>query len=201
MKFAGPYKYIHAWGPKKSRRDNHVVHNNNPLNQTITCSNYTLKLPVSKSIINKDYPSKPQNFGETLRRIRIDLNLKIKELAHHLNVVEDSIINWEHRNIFPSPKQLKKIIQFLNGKVEDSVKNDMIEMYFHTYPYYPKNQDSFGSQLRAIRMRKMLSIKELSTILNVDSSTIRKCETQHAEPSPLIKQKFIKWAEDNRTYS
>ena len=62
----------------------------------------------------KNYPKEPLTFGDKIRKKRIDLGLQIAELSNKINVSEDSIINWEKRNIKPQPKNLKKLCEALN---------------------------------------------------------------------------------------
>jgi len=60
------------------------------------------------------YPIEPKTFGERLRKKRMDLGLQIKELAEFLGVTDDTIINWELRNIKPNKRNLEKIKSFIN---------------------------------------------------------------------------------------
>ncbi|MFA5143932.1 MAG: helix-turn-helix transcriptional regulator [Candidatus Omnitrophota bacterium] len=64
---------------------------------------------------DSDYPKNPQSLGESIRKIRMDRGLLIKDLAGLIGVTEDTIINWELRSIAPHGKQLKKICTFLGG--------------------------------------------------------------------------------------
>ncbi|MDO9528557.1 MAG: helix-turn-helix transcriptional regulator [Syntrophales bacterium] len=69
---------------------------------------------MGKNIFNKDYPAMPKSFGEKLKKHRLDVGLKIKELAVLLNVTESSIINWEKRGITPTKMTSDKIKKFFD---------------------------------------------------------------------------------------
>lgn len=79
------------------------------------------------------------------------------------------------------------------------LKNKLFQFYFAAHKQYPKNTDSFGDKLRAIRMQQLLSIKELAKQLNVDTSTLQKWETERTEPLPELKKKVLAWI-DNILY-
>ena len=69
---------------------------------------------MSKQIFIKNYPVSPKNFGEKLRKARIDAGLRIRELANILGVTEDTVINWEVRGRTPVGENLRKIVEFLH---------------------------------------------------------------------------------------
>ena len=64
-------------------------------------------------LADPSYPRNPTTFGQELRKKRMDLGLKIKELAELINVTSDTIINWELRNVKPSKINLRTVKKFL----------------------------------------------------------------------------------------
>ena len=62
---------------------------------------------------NPKYPKNPQNLGEKIRKARMDKGLLIRELASKLGVTEDTVINWEIRDIKPEEKNMEKLKAFL----------------------------------------------------------------------------------------
>lgn len=66
-----------------------------------------------KLLADPTYPIKPKTFGQKLRKKRMDLGLQIKDLAQFLSVDQDTIINWELRNVKPGRQNLKKVQEFL----------------------------------------------------------------------------------------
>jgi DNA-binding XRE family transcriptional regulator len=70
---------------------------------------YRITLLIPQYVFNKNYPIDPITFGEKLRRKRIDSGLQIKELANIIGVTDDTIINWEKRDVSPASNNLKKI--------------------------------------------------------------------------------------------
>ena len=59
------------------------------------------------------YPIKPKTFGQKLRNKRMDLALEIEELAEFLGVDQDTVINWELRNVKPNRQNFDKVKEFL----------------------------------------------------------------------------------------
>ena len=79
------------------------------------CShNFSILLP--KGLFFKDYPSNPRNFGERLRKARMDAGLQIKDLALMLGVTQDTVINWELRGMRPKTQRARtKVHEFIAG--------------------------------------------------------------------------------------
>lgn len=64
---------------------------------------------------NPKYPKNPQTLGGKLRKARMDKGLLIRELATQLGVTEDTIINWEVRDIKPAGRNLERVRGFIEG--------------------------------------------------------------------------------------
>ena len=75
---------------------------------------YTLEINLNLNEFDPDYPKEPKTLGERIRKVRMDKDLLIKDLAEIIGVTEDTIINWEIRNIQPRGKSLEKLNAFLN---------------------------------------------------------------------------------------
>ena len=75
---------------------------------------------VSKKLnllyLRPDYPREPRTLGERIRNRRMNLGLKVRELAKMFRVTEDAVINWELRNVSPDKKNKEKIRNFLDIK-------------------------------------------------------------------------------------
>jgi DNA-binding XRE family transcriptional regulator len=67
--------------------------------------------------LNPAYPKEPKNLGEKIRKARMDRGLMVKELADIIGVTEDTIINWELRNIKPRGENAKKVCAFLDSSL------------------------------------------------------------------------------------
>ena len=102
-----------AWGRTGSRMDIHAVQNSK-FSRFIHPGIYQITLLIPKFVFNKNYPKNPINFGEKLRRKRIDSGLQIKELAKMIGVTEDTLINWEKRGVSPPATNLKRIIKWID---------------------------------------------------------------------------------------
>ncbi len=64
---------------------------------------------------NPKYPQNPQNLGEKIRKARMDKGLLIRELASQLGVTEDTLINWEVRDVQPVGRNLERVRGFLKS--------------------------------------------------------------------------------------
>ncbi len=76
---------------------------------------YTLEIEVNCLYFDPKYPKNPKNFGEKLRKKRMDLGLTIREIAERLEVSETTVYNWEVRNTKPQRKIREKVKEFLNS--------------------------------------------------------------------------------------
>ncbi len=63
-----------------------------------------------------DYPDRPRSLGQKLRRMRLDLRLHIKEVAAAVGVCEATMINWERRDVVPSPELLHRVREFYQSR-------------------------------------------------------------------------------------
>ena len=61
-----------------------------------------------------DYPKEPKTLGERIRKARMDKGLMIKGLAEQIGVTEDTVINWEIRDMMPQGKSRERVKEFLD---------------------------------------------------------------------------------------
>ncbi len=80
---------------------------------------YTLEIEINLLDFNPKYPKNPKNFGEMIRKKRMDLGLTMKEVAQRAGVTETTVYNWEVRNIRPYRRIEEKLraILDLNKKI------------------------------------------------------------------------------------
>ncbi|MFH1396944.1 MAG: helix-turn-helix transcriptional regulator [Candidatus Omnitrophota bacterium] len=62
---------------------------------------------------NPKYPKNPQTLGEKIRKARMDKGLLQRELAEQIRVTEDTVINWEIRDIQPKEESMARIKEFI----------------------------------------------------------------------------------------
>jgi DNA-binding transcriptional regulator YiaG len=74
---------------------------------------YTLEIEVNLLDFNPKYPKNPQNLGQKIRKARMDKGLLIRELAAHLGVSEDTVINWEIRGIKLEGRNMERLKEFI----------------------------------------------------------------------------------------
>ena len=93
-----------------NHRDIHEIQNTNSVSH---CLIYTFETEINLLDFNPAYPKEPKSLGENIRKARMDKGLLIRELASQIGVTEDTVINWEVRDIKPEGRNLEKIREFL----------------------------------------------------------------------------------------
>ena len=83
---------------------------------------YTMEIVINRLEFNPKYPKNPRNFGEILRKRRMDLGLTMKEVAEKVGVTETTVYNWEVRNIKPYRRIAEKLKVILDLKEEISIQ-------------------------------------------------------------------------------
>ncbi len=76
----------------------------------------TFECEVNLLEFNPKYPKHPENFGERIRKKRMDLGLTMKEIARRLGVSETTVYNWEIKNIRPYRRTGEKLKAILDLK-------------------------------------------------------------------------------------
>lgn len=106
----------------------------------------------------------PVTLGEKLRNRRLELGLSQGQVAKILETDLQYVYAWENNHNKPIISKLPKIIKFLG--------------------YFPFDFDtmSFGGKLKKYRYIHGLSQRQVSKLLNVDSSVIRHFETKSRQP-------------------
>ena len=80
---------------------------------------YTMKIIVNLLGYNPKYPKNPKNFGERLRKKRMDKRLTMKDIATRLGVSETTVYNWEIRGIKPYRRTIKNLKAILGLTEKD----------------------------------------------------------------------------------
>ena len=79
---------------------------------------YTLEIEINLLDFNPKYPKNPKNFGEMVRKKRMDMRLTMREVAERLGVSETTVYNWEMRNKKPYRRTEEKLKAILGLKEE-----------------------------------------------------------------------------------
>jgi DNA-binding transcriptional regulator YiaG len=79
---------------------------------------YTLEIEINLLDFNPKYPKNPKNFGEQIRKKRMDMRLTMREIAKRLGVSETTVYNWEIRNRKPYRRTEEKLRAILGLKEE-----------------------------------------------------------------------------------
>ena len=108
--------------------------------------------------------------GDHIRTRRLDLGSLQKEVAKRIGVTTDTITNWERGCTKPEIQYLPKIIDFLD--------------------YVPFTMgESFPEKLKAYRMLKGLTGRQLARALGVDPTTVMKWEGGRSKPMPKTRER------------
>ena len=75
---------------------------------------YTLNIGINLLQFSSKYPKNPQNFGQRLRKKRMDLGLTIRGVAEKVGVSETTVYNWEIRNTRPYRRTEEKLKAILD---------------------------------------------------------------------------------------
>lgn len=89
-----------------SRTGIHEIQNTNSVTH---CLIYTSEIGINLLDFNPAYPKEPKSLGERIRKARMDKGFLIRELASQLGVTEDTVINWEVRNVKPADSSIEKL--------------------------------------------------------------------------------------------
>ncbi len=87
---------------------------------------YVLETEIDCMEFDPKYPKNPKNFGQRLRKKRMDMGLTMREIAERLEVSETTVYNWEVRNIRPYRKTEEKLKAILDLKEEISVQRAVL---------------------------------------------------------------------------
>jgi DNA-binding XRE family transcriptional regulator len=74
---------------------------------------YVFSRQIERGYLNFYYPETPKNFGEHLRKLRMDAGLTGTQLAKMLGVNRDTVYNWEVKGRKPSPDYQARIDDLL----------------------------------------------------------------------------------------
>ena len=77
---------------------------------------YTLEIEINLLDFNPKYPKNPKNFGEIIRKKRMDMRLTMREIAERLGVSETTVYNWEIKNRKPYRRTEEKLRAILDLK-------------------------------------------------------------------------------------
>ena len=80
---------------------------------------YTMKITIDLLKYNPKYPKHPKNFGERLRKKRMDKRLTMKDIATRLGVSETTVYNWEIKGIKPYRRTIKELKSILGLTEKD----------------------------------------------------------------------------------
>jgi DNA-binding transcriptional regulator YiaG len=81
---------------------------------------YLLSAPLNRLDFDPSYPKAPKTFGERLRKFRKEKGLSMRQFAEELGVSEDTVINWEVREVRPGRRNLESLLKVLSDVYTNS---------------------------------------------------------------------------------
>ena len=110
------------------------------------------------------YERQPKTLGQHLKKRRLELGLRQRDLRERFNLEKETYANWEKDRCYPAMKHWPGIIAFLG------------------YDPTPEPK-TLGERLRAYRRRHGISRKALAAKLRVDEGTLWRWECGTGIPS------------------
>jgi transcriptional regulator with XRE-family HTH domain len=114
----------------------------------------TLKCPKPR---RKDYPEEPKTLGEHLKRRRLDLGLRQRDVAVEIGVTAETFCKWELGRAEPLARLIPAIHRFLGFCL-----------------YEPAW--TFAERLRVAREAQGLSRRHVARLAGVDEATVGRAE-------------------------
>ena len=127
---------------------------------------------ILKSLKPVPYEREPVTLGAHLRKRRLELGLRQRDIQDRFGLDKETLANWEKDRCYPAMRHWRGIIEFLG---------------FDPTPE-PK---TIGERLLAYRRQHGLSRKALATFLRADEHTVWRWEAEVKEPSSLFHKKAL----------
>ena len=129
---------------------------------------------TAKKPKNSAYPKELTTLGNHIRKRRLDLGLRQKDVATTLGVTESAITGWERNWFAPKITYLPRIITFLG----------------YTPPPYDRISENMTEKIKLYRQTHGLSQEKFAKLLGIDETTVAKWERGEHEPSKKLSEKL-----------
>jgi DNA-binding XRE family transcriptional regulator len=123
---------------------------------------------------NPDYPKELTTLGDHIRKRRLDLGLRQKDVSTTIRVSELTVNGWERHRYSPCLACLPRIISFLT----------------YTPPPFDEIPDNVVDRIRLYRRTHGFNQEKLSELIGIDETTIAKWERGEHKPSKKIIEKI-----------
>ena len=90
-----------------------VVHNVEKYQRFLYTGYYSISFKIPMYFFINDYPYKPKNLGEKIRKSRIDSIVQVKDFAKVIGVTSDTVMDWEKGRAKPSTANLNLICSII----------------------------------------------------------------------------------------
>lgn len=130
----------------------------------------------------RDFPSKLQNIGNHIKKVRLERRILIKDVIAALNINRETLRGWELNLFQPHVGKYPSIIHFLGYK-----------------PYH-FDPDSLAGKIKDYRYRHGLTQKQFGELLQTDGSVVWQWESNNRLPISKTQKRILKLIE-NDNYS
>ena len=121
--------------------------------------------------VRDNCPSELQHLGDHLKRKRIELGLRQREVMTILKVSEGTVVAWEKHKTVPELRYIPRIIRFLGY-----------------LPFENILDRPFNEKVLILRQIRGISQDTLAAQIGVDPDTIRRWEKGHRRPYQRVIQ-------------
>jgi transcriptional regulator with XRE-family HTH domain len=119
------------------------------------------------------FPKELSTLGDYLKKRRLDLRFRQKDVAERLGVDETTVQFWENNRIRPSLSLIPKIIEFLGYNPSENTP------------------ESLEEKIKTFRRTHGISQKKLAILLEIDPSTIGCWERGEHLPTKRLLDKLL----------
>lgn len=112
----------------------------------------------------RGYPLQPCGLGDHLRRTRLDLGLRQRDLAARLGVRTETVANWERGGSRPLARHRAGVLRFLGGDPEPP-------------------PTTLAGRLKATRYRLGLTQEQMANRLGLDEGSVSRWESGSRRPT------------------
>lgn len=122
--------------------------------------------------------------GSKIRELRKHKNLTQKDLGNKVGLSEQAISQYERDERQPNLEILNKIAKALETTIAELMSNNKLHTYKdernYSTTYMNKNtlEDAI-SELKQVRIKNGISLKKISSLLNIDCNLLKNIEDEH----------------------
>ncbi len=129
---------------------------------------------IAKKPPHPAYPKELNTLGDRIRKRRLDIGLRQKDVAVAIRVSELTVNGWERNRYSPRLSHLPQIISFLA----------------YTPPPFDKMPDNVVDRIRLYRLTHGLNQEKFAKLIGMDETTVAMWERREHKPSKKLIEKI-----------